>query len=295
METTGTPGRDYSTISPSARSLLSIKALTSIPYAKQAAALLHTSGQDELGIGDNKNPMFWGRVVHFESRYWSIDQLLKDQPVKNILELSSGFSFRGPVWVQEEGMHYIDTDLPEVIAAKKQFLSSMQIAEQPGRGSELELLPLNALDEAAFKEMVGRFPEGPLAIVNEGLLMYLGNEEKKKLCRIIREVLLQRGGYWITADIYIKKELNDISMYADDKLSKFFEQHNIYENMFESFEAAEAFFKNQGFILEQEAEPDYEKLTALQHLLQYTTEEQLQQMRQAGKIQATWRLRPVGE
>jgi hypothetical protein len=43
----------------------------------------------------------------------------------------------------------------------------------------LETLPLNALDEAQFAETVGRFPQGEIVIVNEGLLMYLNTEKNK--------------------------------------------------------------------------------------------------------------------
>jgi hypothetical protein len=36
-----------------------------------------------------------------------------------------------------------------------------------------ELQPLNVLDPAAFKKIIARFPPGPIAIVNGGLLVYL--------------------------------------------------------------------------------------------------------------------------
>jgi hypothetical protein len=40
-------------------------------------------------------------------------------PIKNILELSSGFSFRGLETTKQKGFYYIGTDLPDVIATKK--------------------------------------------------------------------------------------------------------------------------------------------------------------------------------
>ena len=51
----------------------------------------------------------------------------------------------------------------------------------------MEILPLNALDEEKFNEVVSHFPPGEIVIVNEGLLMYLNNEEKQKLCSIIHK------------------------------------------------------------------------------------------------------------
>src|SRR5690242_19330780 len=192
--------RNYASISPSAKTLLLMKGTTNIPFARQMAEMM---SYPEKYVPDYsiRDAGYWGRVVHFESRYWSINQLLEGLPVKNILELSSGYSFRGLDMTQREEVYYIDTDLPEVVAAKQQFIRELQPDGGNARG-KLEILPLNALDEQQFEEIVSHFPPGEIAIVNEGLLMYLDEAEKEKLCRIIHKVLEQRGGYWITADIY---------------------------------------------------------------------------------------------
>ena len=288
MEPNDSNKRDYSTISPSAMALLLMKGYTNIPFARQAAALMVAPQKYEPDY-EQKDLRFWARVVHFESRYWSIDQLMAGLPIKNILEISSGFSFRGLAAIQQDGVHYIDTDLPEVIALKKQFVDSLQPVPNPK--SKLEVLPLNALDEDAFEAIVNRFAPGePVLIVNEGLLMYLGVAEKEKLCRIIQKVLQERGGYWITADIYLKQRAAITGMEPDDELNRFFEKHNVREQMFESFEAARTFFEAQGFVIDKEAERDPDKLTALPYLIQSATNEQLKAMRQAGRIQATWRM-----
>src|SRR5580700_4885930 len=85
--------RDYSTISPSARALLWMKGLTDIPYAHEAAALMMASEPQRADPGPQPEE-FWQRVRHFEQRYWSIDRLMVGLKATNILELSSGFSFR---------------------------------------------------------------------------------------------------------------------------------------------------------------------------------------------------------
>ena len=78
-------------------------------------------------------------------------------------------------------MHYIDTDLPEVTALKKSMIATLH-ADSDIKGM-YEPLALNALDGAAFNDMIGRFGSGPVTIVNEGLLMYLNTEEKKTAVR----------------------------------------------------------------------------------------------------------------
>ena len=285
METT----HNFSTISPSARALLLLKGNTNIPYALQAAELISLPDKYIPGYAD-KSLSTCLRIAHFEARYLSIDQLLSGLPVKNILELSSGFSFRSLDAVQQKDVYYIDTDLPGIIEEKTILVTALQHEHHNTTGT-LEIRPLNALDETAFTETINHFPDGEIAIVNEGLLMYLNIEEKEKLCSIIHKVLKQRGGYWITADIYIKTPRFNTIVQMDDDLEKFLEQHNIEENKFDSIEAAEAFFKKCGFVIDKEAEIDYSKLNAIPFIMQKLTPEQMQEMSKAGRPNATWRLK----
>lgn len=280
--------RNYNTISPSAKSLLLMKGLTNIPYARQAADIL-ISQENYKPDYKKRDFNFWARVVHFENRYWSINQLLADLTVKNIIELSSGFSFRGLQTIKEDGFYYIDTDLPEVIDLKNIFIKTLRDNDNSEK-SKLETIPLNALDEREFEKAANHFPGGKIVIVNEGLLMYLDNREKEILCRNIHKILKKHGGYWITADIYVKnKGMTDII--DDERQRKFFEQHNIEENKFESFEAAKLFFNKVGFEIEKEAVFDHTKLSSLKYLLENANKGDLEKLGKRDKIQATWRLK----
>jgi hypothetical protein len=286
------PERDYNSISPSAQSLLLLKGLTNIPFAKEAAALMLHPEKYEPDLS-NKDPFFFARLLHFENRYWSIDQLLAGLPGKNILELSSGFSFRGLQMVKEKTIHYIDTDLPDLIEIKKKFIESLQ-AQAGVLAGTLETLPLNVLDEKQFDDVLSHFPKAEITIVNEGLLMYLGMQEKEKLCSIIHRVLQQRGGYWITADIYIKRKISEqLDFKIDERERKFFEKHQIEENKFASFEEAKAFFTTAGFIIDKIAEPDHSKLSSLKYIRENMSPGQFAGRKRPGKYQETWRLKVV--
>lgn len=284
--------KDYSSISPSAKSLLLAKAYTNIPFAKETAALMDHS--EVFGMSfDEADFWFWMRVMHFELRYWSIDQLLAQTDARNILELSSGFSFRGIARCnQDAGLHYIDTDLPELVATKQQMMAQLQLGKDlKGR---FELLPLNAMDDAAFDQVAQRFGEGPLSIVNEGLLMYLNLEEKTRLCRTIHQILKQRGGCWITADVYVKwtKQMG-AELPQSDSEKAFFAQHHIDENKFDSYAAAQAFFEAQGFEVVKEAVPDYASLSVLPQVMKVLPEEARNSKEPPPKLQATWMLKAV--
>src|SRR5205809_6143800 len=104
MEQTGTGNRNFNTISPSAKWILLMKGHTNIPFARQTAELVEHP-QKFFPDFNNNDLSFWGRTLHFESRYWSIDQLLEDSPIKNILELSAGFSFRGLHLAQQKDIY----------------------------------------------------------------------------------------------------------------------------------------------------------------------------------------------
>ncbi|SDS52551.1 hypothetical protein SAMN05216490_1313 [Mucilaginibacter mallensis] len=286
---TNSANRDYSSISPSARALLLLKGLTSIPFAREAAGLM-VSPEIYKPDYENTEIGFWARLLHFESRYQSIDQLLNDLPAKNILELSSGFSFRGLAALQERDVHYIDTDLDNVIKLKEGFTNALKQVGKPLKG-KLEILPLNALNKDAFRKITDHFDEEEIVIVNEGLLVYLDVKEKKELLKIIHGILEQHGGYWITADIYIKSEKLNAGLKMNDELTQFFEQHRIEENKFDSFEAAEEFFYDARFVIDKEAVADYTESTALSYLLKNSTPDQRTKMSAVGRIRATWRLK----
>jgi len=281
--------RDYISISPSAKALLLIKGLTDIPFARDTAELI-SFPEKYAPDYKNKDIAFWKRVVHFEQRYWSVDKALSFLPANNILEISSGFSFRGLDKARHSKVNYTDTDLPNIINQKKILLADLT-AGLPACQGRLETLALNALDEDQFLEVVQRFPKGPLIILNEGLLMYLDVTEKEKLCNIIYRALKQRGGYWVTGDVYIKYRLDRLQADEDDNYKKFIEAHHIYENMFESFDLAEQFFNTAGFEVESESEVELSKISSLKYMLANASVPNLLELNPADKMRTTWCLK----
>jgi len=101
-----------------------LKGYTNIPFAREVAELLEYPNK-YIPDFTKRDYTFWASTIGLENRYWSIDQLLNDLTIKNILELSAGYSFRSLEYARQKGVHYIDTDLPEVIAVKKDFVNSL--------------------------------------------------------------------------------------------------------------------------------------------------------------------------
>jgi O-methyltransferase involved in polyketide biosynthesis len=244
--------RDFSSISPSAKSLLMLKAQTSLPYARRAAELLWGVGavltaERETLITKGGA----GRRRHFELRAHSIDEAIQRHKATRILELAAGLSFRGlDLATRREDVFYLDTDLSEIVATKLELLEKLQT--QSLRGTLL-VGALDALDAGAFRAAVADVPKGKLAIVQEGLLMYLDESEKARLAANVQHALKERGGVWITADIYVRSE---IQPQRDEQTQAFLEQHRVEENKFASWDAATAFIEANGFRIAERLVPD---------------------------------------
>lgn len=280
--------RDFNSISPSAKGLLMTKAMTTIPFAREAATLVW--GRDNLEQmlkgKANRESLPW--LLHFENRYRTIDALLLPPETSNIVEIASGFSFRGLQLCTEEDVVYIDTDLPESMATKQPLVAELIEQKSIQTKGRLLMQPLNALDEKAFNEVIDLFPPGPVTIVNEGLLMYLDEPEKRQVCANIHRVLQQRGGSWITGDIYLKRGPDEKERYMNETARQFLDYHRVEEKKFDSFEAAAAFFTDCGFAIAQKEVVAYDRLSVLQYIQHLNTSEEV--VRSWFKRRETWKL-----
>lgn len=238
--------RDYSTISPSALSLLLMKSGSSIAFAKEAATLLwNGSVPDELlhaMTAENARR----RLRHFENRYRSLDRLLLNAGCPNVLEIGSGLSFRGLELARTTPTDYVDTDLPALATLKAELVA--QLHPGPLMGT-LHVQALDALDGSAFQSTVASIPDGPLAIANEGLLVYLNRREKAQLAANVHAALSARGGRWLTADVYLKNPGGSAPTVGYGRSREFIDAHRIEQNKFCDWGEAERFFHDAGFIV----------------------------------------------
>jgi O-methyltransferase involved in polyketide biosynthesis len=241
--------RDFSSISPSAKSLLLVKSQTTLPFARKAAEHLWGAGAvTAAGEEAAANPGANLRRRHFEIRARSLDQALAATRTAHggtrVLEIAAGLSFRGLALAAREDVFYVDTDLPAIAAIKAELVTTLHPTPLAGT---LRVAALDALDAEAFREAVRQMPPGPLAVLHEGLLMYLDPGEKARLAASVREALLERGGAWLTADVYVRSEAREAVVFREERTKKFLEQHRVEQNKFADWSEAEAFFTGAGF------------------------------------------------
>jgi O-methyltransferase involved in polyketide biosynthesis len=287
--------RDFNTISPSAGALLMMKALTDIPFARETAEMVGDLPAYKVRVEEKRSKVFLGRMIHFENRYKTIDRAIEAIAPKNILELSSGFSCRSLAMTLHSDITYIDTDLPEFIANKSILINRLIRDNHLDLTGSLHIEPLNAMNATQFNEVVELFTPGSATVVNEGLLVYLDDREKRQLCATIYDLLKARGGYWVTGDIYIKRTMHDLTHRLqqeafDEELTKFLDEHRIEENKFESYEEAEAFFSSCGFAVVRKIDTVFDSLSSLQYIPYAVQQEQVKEWMRGRE---TWVLEAV--
>jgi O-methyltransferase involved in polyketide biosynthesis len=178
-----------------------------------------------------------------------------------------------------------------VIKIKQRLQDSLMKNDHLVLKGNLKTTPLNVFDLSEFRKTVKLFPTGPVAIINEGLLPYFDRSEKTKLCQVIQQILKERGGYWITADVYVKDSLKRKD--EDAEVSTFRKEHKLDENRFESYEDAEAFFKSCGLEVVYKEAWVFAKLSSLELISKEKRASVVHKLQQGKPIRQTWCLQRI--
>ncbi len=130
-----------------------------------------------------------------------IDELLRRAGVERLLELACGLSRRGIAWTDAPGgqvVQVVQVDLPPMIAFREELLSRTEAGRaalaRPG-------LKVVAADVAEV-DLDAIAPPGPaLAVVAEGLCMYLDAAAQRRLWARVATLLHARGGGLFVFDL----------------------------------------------------------------------------------------------
>jgi len=148
----------------------------------------------------------------FEARYKSITQLIGEHGATQVLELASGYSLRGLDLTQRSSIHYVETDLPDVVATKLELLDDVRRRHDLSPRPSHVVMAANVLDLDQLQRAAAGFDRGrPLVILGEGLVGYLTREETACLTRNVHHLLSEfTGGWWIVPDFAFKTELQGL-------------------------------------------------------------------------------------
>ncbi|HZS42631.1 MAG TPA: hypothetical protein VFA52_00180 [Candidatus Paceibacterota bacterium] len=222
------------------------RTFSDIPYSAEISKICDASNltPENAEIHERMSP-------YFEGRFKALSNLIKKSGIKNILELASGVSPRDLLLTQDSLVNYIETDLPDMLRQKKAVLAELVKGKGIKIPPNLHFAELNVLDKNSFKKVIEQFPSGPIVIGHEGLVAYFNREEKEKMATIIREVLIDRGGIWITPDIFTLSDMEKLN--TGGKRKEALEEikkrtgRDYASNAFIDLDDAKKFFTDLGF------------------------------------------------
>jgi O-methyltransferase involved in polyketide biosynthesis len=193
---------DHQKISFTAKLVALGRSATTLPFARDISALVGAAElSDELATGSGfKMPAAMAPSV--EARYQSLVSAIKRSGVRQVLEFASGVSLRGlAMTLAHPDLTYVETDLPDLTVEKQRLMGTIlrerHLVEPPNH--HVYAANILAWDEIEAALAPCR-PGEPIAVVHEGLYMYLSHAEKAQALQHIKRILARFGGLWITPD-----------------------------------------------------------------------------------------------
>ena len=163
---------------------------------------------------------------------------------------SAGFVW--PVW----RCYGLELDLPDLVEDKRQIVEALvsqgTIPVQPN----YHLVAGNALETQDLLSASRFFAEGPIAVVNEGLLAYLDRNERTTLAKNVLTLLERFGGMWITPDIDVQLPGETTQQTVDlikarNAQTERLTGIDVLKNRFENEAVTRTFFEELGFNIER--------------------------------------------
>jgi O-methyltransferase involved in polyketide biosynthesis len=205
---------DSALISVTAKIAAYYRQFSDIPFAHEVAKRIGADAAfeqilKEHGLERDKLTFY---APMFEARYKSLTQLILHSGASQVLELASGYSLRGLDLTRGGALRYVETDLPDVVEAKRSLLEELRQHHGIPPNPHHVVTVADALDFDGVRSSAAVLDRGrALTILCEGLIMYLSKEQTEQLATNIRRLLGEfAGGSWITPDFTFKAEARDL-------------------------------------------------------------------------------------
>ncbi|CAM6023592.1 unnamed protein product [Sphagnum balticum] len=239
--------------------LVVARTLTDIPYSQEIyEILLEKIKGTQMKIDFQKEFESAKAFItpRFECRYKLSNKLMKENGAVRVLELASGLAPRGLQWTENPNVTYVEFDLPRKIEEKRQIVEQLLSHSKMKPRPNLYFEAGDVLNREDMITAVSHFDigDGPIIIINEGLLGYLTHDQKKIMAGNIKYVLERLGGCWITPDIHSPNvnQSDPISGLERIKAREdYMQSKGVHTHSFESVAVAKSFFEELGFFVEQ--------------------------------------------
>ncbi|MBW4554058.1 MAG: class I SAM-dependent methyltransferase [Aphanocapsa sp. GSE-SYN-MK-11-07L] len=243
----------FDKISPTALMVAHARQFTDIPYTQALATLVDArSAFDQLLSQSSALPL--DMAVMIEGRYKAINQAMAEFAPTQILELASGLLPRGMVMTQDPNLIFVESDLP-IMLSRKQKLVQQLVGDRPNL--HFAVIDVTA-QPSQFPIDAYWQPDQPIAILCEGLLMYLDQTEKQRVFANVRELLQIYGGVWITSDLvdleslHRRREISPALRQVGAMIARISDRSKT-ECYFDTFEQVQQFAHQQGFQIQHQS------------------------------------------
>ncbi len=214
---------DFNKISSTALLCLEARAkYTDMPYVKEIFEMVKGEiipSQSNLLEKVAKDSFAKNKISVLELSPLAINEIIEKLNFP-VIEFASGLSSRGLEFSGK--IPYIETDIGKMISLKEQIVRNIQ------KRSNHYFRKLNPIDPQEFKLFIENLPrkfkENPVAIIMEGLYMYLSRKEQTQVMNNIAYFFKEYSpkSLWITTDFsardsYQKNKLVDYSMKEIEK------------------------------------------------------------------------------
>lgn len=193
----------HARISPTAKFVAYCRQFTDIAFAREVAqATRAEEATREFFSEQNLQPEHFAFMTPLvELRYKCLLSAIRKLGIKQVLEFAAGLSFRGLAMADEPDIIYVETDLAGIMQEKFDILNSCATMRAAAERGNVHFHTVNVLSLADIEAALVHFvPTEPVAIIHEGLTMYLTRDEQAQMACHVREVLQRFGGIWVTPD-----------------------------------------------------------------------------------------------
>ncbi|MGC8604765.1 MAG: class I SAM-dependent methyltransferase [Desulfomonilaceae bacterium] len=239
----------FERVTPTAWGVAFRRTLTDIPLSREIFTIFDKNLTDQIDRTKLEQLSRPRLTPFFEARYLLTQKLLQENWTNNILELASGLCPRGIILTENSDTTYVEIDFPSMIEEKKRIIEELEFQRKIQQRPNLHLLSGDVLDPEVIDEVAAFLQQGPVTIINEGLMRYQWFDKKAILARNSLRLLKRYGGFWITPDVTLPEE----SFKRDDVIRQTMELTGIdvRENAFPDAAHAKSFFETLGFDVEQ--------------------------------------------
>jgi O-methyltransferase involved in polyketide biosynthesis len=239
--------------------LVVARTLTDIPYSQEIYEILlekKEGTQTEIDFQKEIQSNNASITPRFECRYKLNNKLMKENGAIKVLELASGLAPRGLQWTENPNVTYVEFDLPRKIEEKRQIVAKLLSHSKMKPRPNLYFEAGDVLNREDMITAVSHFHigDGPIIIINEGLLRYLTHDQKKILAGNIKYLLERLGGCWITPDVnapYVNQSDPISGLERLKARNEYLQSKGVQTHSFESVAVAKNFFEELGFFVEQ--------------------------------------------